>query len=921
MKTNYYQQSAEQTIAELRSHRYGLTNPEANRRLQQNGGNLLPYGPPHTPAHDLFAQASTWGFAVLIIGIGLSLWQQDAKLALLFMILAVLVTFAGAWRERHVGALLHNLDALLPRKATVRRNDIDKVIDAHELVVGDILLIEPGTDVAADVRLIEAKSLLIDDSVLHSGHALARKFSHVLTTLTPLNKRHNLAFTGTTVVSGAGVGVVVATGAQTELGRLLGLSRATTPKQSLFQSRLARQSTYVGFVITALAVGLISIGLISDVSLRLSQTWALALAAALAPIGILISTSVVFATSSNRAKRDGLRFQAPSAIDRLGKTDVALLDDLDFLVRPVPLARQFLVGKQIYSISGVGYDPNGSVFGRGKKPISPETVKDLRLFFEAAILSSQAKLLPPDGDQPDWHVIGASNAGALVTLAAKAGYQSDDIRAKHHLLQQFPYDHSRKISSSLYEYDHRLMAFVHGRAESVLAQTKQIWDGGHTRTCTVADKKRLGDYLVQQATLGNHVVALAYRTFTAKQKTDTIEVTDTEQNLTLLGFVAIGRPIKLEVPEAIHTLLRDGVATSIFTDHTPEIASIIAKQIGLGKTVTISNPDLSQLDDNQLFEQLSLGGTVFSHITAENRLRIVDVMQRAGRCVLITGRSLRDVPAMHHAAVSLATSSAHSYVRDEADIILATGNLRTLTRGLNRSRHIVTNTANIIQGAFTDNLALVLLVLASIGLYASQHIPLALPPIMILALLALLQPLLASSLDTDALDSRPSTTALDSIGSRVFLGLIAALLGITSFLFFFVRNGLSPDYIDYASNLYLQAATVTLASLTVFSWINILFIRANHTRNLSSPKLWQNHNIFWALGISLLLLGNIVYNPVLQNVFDTRALNINDWLSIITISMLYAGIRWIVRTERKRSRRAVVELHQNIHGPNSALKI
>jgi magnesium-transporting ATPase (P-type) len=269
----------------------------------------------------------------------------------------------------------------------------------------------------------------------------------------------------------------------------------------------------------------------------------------------------------------------------------------------------------------------------------------------------------------------------------------------------------------------------------------------------------------------------------------------------------------------------------------------------------------------------------------------------------------------------MASVSAPGFIQDEADIVLLDASLHSFTRILNRCRHTITNVGNVIQGAFTDNLAVLLLAAIGAGLFAWRHIPLAITPLMALAVLVLLQPLLASALDTDTLDARPSSTSLDSRPSQVFLALIAALLGLGGFLTFFALQGLSPNYIDSASELYLQATTVVVASLALFQWINLLFIRANHTKSLASPKLWRNHNVFWTLAISLLVLGNVIYNPIMQNFLGTQALGLDDWLIVITLAILYGAIRWFVRSERKHSRRAIVELHQAVHGTRAEPKI
>lgn len=919
-RLNYYQQTAEEVIADLRSHRYGLTNPEAQRRLEQNGGNLLPFGAPHSPMYDVATQAKSWPVMLLLVATAISLWQQNDKLAFVLLVVAASLSFVGAWREQHIGALLHNLDQRLPRRATVRRNGIDTVIDAEYVVVGDLLVLDPGAVLAADARLIEADKLLVDESLLHGSDVHAHKFVHPLSGQVPLQARDNQVFAGTTVTNGSGLAVVTATGAQTEVGRLLSLAQATRQKRSRFQSRITDRNSRLSIGIALLAIAIITVATLDDWSLHQSQTTLLTLLVAASPIGALLSMSLVASLGGNRAKRSGVQFRAPSAIDRLGEVDVALIDDSDFIVNNTPTVRELLVGKQAYPVSGDGYSPTGHIAGRTKKPLGAKTIKELRLLFEAALLSTEAKLLPPDADHNSWHGVGPSDDRLLVTLAARAGFVADTVRATHPLVRRFPYDHQRKLGSALFDYDHRRFAFAHGDASAVLAACTSIWESGHTRKITKADQARLDEYIDTQTKFGNHVVALAYRKFTAKQA-ESLSPQDTEQALTLLGLVAIGRPALPETPQAILTLVNDAVACSLFSHQPPATALAIAAQAGLQKPSLITSAELRELADSQLLELIRQGGAVLSNVTGEDRLRMVDVAQRSGHHVLVTGRSLKAVPAMHHAHVSLVSTNAPAVVREEADAVLLEGTLHALTRSLNRSRHLITNANNIWQGAFTDGLALVLLTLLGVGLYSWHHLPLAVTPLAVVALLVLLQPLLASALDTDNLDARPARSSLDGIGAQVFLAATAALLALASFLLYFISQGLSPDYIDSASTLYFHAVTVSLASLAIFQWINLLFIRANHTKRFTSPKLWQNRNVWWTLGLSLLVLGNVIYNPLLQRLLDTQALTVSDWLIVAVMSLAYGGIRWVVRHERKHSRHAIVELHQQVHGKHAAPRI
>lgn len=924
-RLNYYQMTGDEVVAELRSHRYGLTNPEAARRYAEHGGNFLPADPPQSPLIDLLTQSRNWLVGLLLLGAALAWWSHASGLAIGFLIVTGLLVVVSAWRERHTGALLHNSEQLLPAKVLIRRNNLDQTIETHRLVIGDVVVLQAGDKVPADLRLLEASNLHADDTELLGGTGPVHKYAHAISATLPVNHRHNLVLAGSTITSGTGIGIVIAVGVHTELGRTLSLAQAATNKSSLFQIKLLQQRRWLWPVAGSLLIAIALVGWRAELSSSVTLAVVAAICAALVPVGLVIAASHMFATVKHQSRRS-LDFQSPSAADRFGTVDALLIDEYPFLLASEPVAQTLYIGKRTFTASGSGYNPKGGVLlsSRGK-PLSQKLLGELDLFFEAAILTNHAQLLPPDAEHADWHATGRPDDAALVAVAGKAGHISQEVRATHQLLRQFPYDQHRQRSSVVAEYNHRHLVLVQGAASGVLDQAERVWDSGHTRKLSAADRKRLQAVIDDQSTQGHHCVALAYRQL--PKATDTAELTpeDTEQNLTLLGLVAIAKPVSQSAVTAIAAFKQAGVAVSLMSTQPASVAQAIARQIELvsvdAPAVVIGSHELAGLADNQLHDLLLAGGVVWHHLSADDRLRLINIAEESGHPIAISGHSLDDVPGLKHATVGFTAHTSQSVVRDEANLVLITDNLSALSRGINRSRALSHNLGTAARTTITSQATQLILVVLGFVLLISQHIPLMLSAAAILLLNIVFQALPLAALGHDTQRSRTTRPRSIALGSTLFLATVAAGLICANYLFFFVRAQLSPHYIDGASTLHHQAASVVLASLVLCHWITLFFTRAQHAKLLTSRWLWQNPRLFWAYLASFVLLLLAIYLPGLQNLFALEPLTFSDWLTVVLVGLLYAAVCGLSRREDKHGRHAIIALHHEVHGKDAGAKV
>ncbi|CAN5382116.1 cation-translocating P-type ATPase [soil metagenome] len=900
-RLGYYQLASDEVITELRSHPYGLTTPEAKRRLEQNGINIIRAAEPRNKR--LHPVVQPWLLGLLAVGIASAWYTDEQWLAATLTLMALLSILSDAWREHSRDTLEYNIHQLLPARATIRRSDMAQVIDTTELVVGDIIELEAGMQLPADVRILQTDKLLIDDSVIFA-HGSNYKFAHAIDGVLPLAQRHNLAFTGTSVLSGSGKAIVTATGTQTELGRILVQANATQPKSSLFHSNFYRITQRFAWIAIGLLVILGIVVAATALEIKDGATYGLAIAISLLPVGASLAMIRMFATFSRRARAQGLTTGSNSVADRLGSIDTLLLDEADIIVERTAVATEFVVGRSQYRSTGTQLAPNGELLTQAGKPITKKTLNELEFFFHALALSTQARLLPPDESHTKWHSAGPAAEGALVALAAQAGVNADELRQKHPQLGHHTYDYSRQLASTIHRYGSRQIVFVHGATHTVTARATHVWEAGHTRKITAADRAKFEKYHLTQTSIGNHVVAVAYQQLSKNIDVTSLDAASAEKDLIILGLVSVGQPIKHVAILALQAAQAAGIKTSFISGRSATATSGALLQLGIPNANPVSGQDLLQLDDDQILQLLAAGDTVFTHLAPEQRLRLIDIAERNGRHAAVSGSGLADIPALRHATIALCTADANPTLSGEVDIVLSSGNLHSFTNALGQSREISAHIRGVIRGTIADHSIQLWLVLISLGFYLSDRIPLATTATLLL-MATLLHSVALTTFGQNAATRHesPSSPPRSSIVDVGF-GLLGGLLICMNFVYFFIRTDQASNYIDSSSNLYLQAATLGFVTLVLCMWANLFFAQADHTPHLFRQQL-RNKTLLLVFGLTMATILAAVYSETIQKIVGTRALTIVDWLYALFAALIYFAIRMLSYTEHRRVRGTV----------------
>ena len=923
-RLNYYRQSVDKVLSELKTKPSGLTTAEASKRLISLGSNTL-----HTVKHEsaittLLRQFKNLLVLMLLLSATFSLYLKDAKTATILLIIAGLNTAVGFFQEHKAENLMKGLEQLLVPQAKVMRAGKVQQINSTELVIGDIVYIESGDSVPADLRIIYEQELATNDFALTGESNPSRKFVHAITDTVPLGNRHNLLFMGTTVATGTGYGVVIGTGMQSELGRIASLSQATHTEPSPLQKEMNHLALRIAQGTAVLALALTLIALKSSLSLHDSILFGIGIGAAMIPTALIAEVNITLAQAAARLAKAKALVKKLAAVETLGSTNYILTDKTGTLTKNEMTVEQILIGRTIYKTTGTGYEANGQIVTEHGKPLSSKNLKELELFFSTGALASNAKVDPPDAEHANWYVVGDPTEGALITLARKAGLDLDALNADNDEVKEFQFDSARKLLSSVRVHNGQKIMFTKGAPESVLGRSNTLWDHGHIRKLTAADHKHFNEYNQQQAASARRNLAFAYRLLPENADLKPLMMETAEQNLTFLGLVSMVDPLREAVPAAMKIAAGAHIKVSIITGDFPATAKAIALRANLGKEITvILGEELVGLADSQILQLVQHGGAVFSRVAPEDKLRIVEIVKNSGHVVAVTGDGINDAPALKRADIGVAMGKTGTDVaKNAAEIILLDDSFTTLVGAIEQGRLTYQNIRKAARCVMTANAGELFTVLLGLVAVAIFHLAPAISPIQILAIDIIAQMLPITALGWDTPISRlmkepPRNLREHIINKNAVLGFIgfgalAAVLSYGNFLYYFIRHNLSPQYIATDTPSYLQATTLTWLTLILCLNIYLLFERADTHESFFTSYLWSNKKLLAAFVGSFLLIANIIYNPWVAPYFSTGPLDITDWLSAIAAASLYFVFRIVQRHTRKHSRRAVVKLHHEV---------
>jgi len=838
----------------------GLTMAEARARLERDGANRL-VSKPQRRAWHLFIDQFKNLLIIILLGAAVLAWAIgdliDAFVILGVVIFNALLGFRQEYRAEQAVAALKRM---LAQHATVRRDGVAIEVSRFDLVQGDVVLLDAGSKVPADGRIIVAQGLEIDESTLTGESVPAGKTIEVLDDVsTPLADRANMVYMNTIVTRGRAELTVTATGMTTEMGRLATMLtedvEPPTPLQVQLDSLGKRLAVIAGVVVLAIMAA----------GLWRGEPWvqivltSIALAVAAIPEGLPAVVTVTLAVGMHRMARRGAILKRLAATETLGCATVICADKTGTLTMNQMTARSLFFRGQRFKVSGKGYGKAGTIEAEDGDNPSLE-LRELLLPF---CLCNDAKLR-------DDSVIGDPTEGALLVLAAKSGLSIDQERAHSSRIAEIPFDSKHKFMASFHHDGSRIRIYVKGAPEVLLDRCNTLLTAQGSSPLTKDERSTLLDQGEIMARDSLRVLAVASATLPADVFDPRGDLLEHVQNLTFVGLAGLLDPPRPETREAIALCAQAGIQVKMITGDHKTTASAVAEMLGItGGAVT--GTEIDAMSDAALSEKIESTG-VFARVAPEHKVRLVDALQRCGHVVAMTGDGVNDAPAVQHAHMGIAMGATGTDVTKEAaDMVLMDDNFATIVRAVREGRTIFDNIGKFVRFQLSTNIGAML----TVGIAPILGMPLPFTAIQILWVNIIMDGPPAIALGVDP--TRPGIMNEPPRGITEQLlnwRLLVRLAGLGTIM---TLGTLGVLYYALGTGTALHATTLAFTTFVLFQVFNVFNARSGSGSAFTS-YLFTNRNLWLALVAVLSLQVAAVHWPPAQTVFTTTALSPGDWL-------------------------------------------
>jgi magnesium-transporting ATPase (P-type) len=891
---------AEKAYDVVGSSRKGLSQAEADKRLEEYGENVLTAKKPK-PMWMRFAAHLLNMFAILLwVATVLAFASDQAALGVAVIIVILVNAIFAFVQEYRAEKAIEALRNMLPPKAKVIRDGQRHEIDARALVPGDLMVIEEGDLISADARLVYSAELRVDNSAL-TGEVdpVIRRADVVCVDPPSITDVESFIFTGSTAVLGAGRGVVYATGMRTEFGKIAGLTQGVAERLSPLQKNIGRLSRLISIIAVSLGIFFFAISKIFvGMETLAAVVFAIGIIVANVPEGLLPTLTMALSVAAQRMAKRNVLVKKLSSVETLGSTTVICTDKTGTLTANQMTVREVWLPGLNVEVEGVGYAPTGS-FTLDGKSVTGDAKTRLDDCLAAAVLCNNARLRPPAEDADVWTILGDPTEAAMLVSAAKAGFDIEDLEAERPRRFEFPFDSSRKRMTVVCDVSGKLVAYVKGAPKETIELCTHIRTADGIRPITDADKAEAfaaNDRLASEAL---RVIAVAERPVARGE--DAQDMAAMEAGLTLLGLEAMQDPPRPEVIGAVAECHTAGIRIIMITGDYGLTAEAIARKIGI-----ITRPDarvitgamLDEMKEGDL-EEAFKGEVVFARVVPEHKMLIAQTLQSMNEVVAMTGDGVNDAPALKAADIGIAMGKAGTDVaREAADMILTDDNFASIVHAVEEGRAIFDNIRRFLTYFQTSNVAEMVPFLGMI--FLGIPLPLTLLQVLTIDLLTDQVPALALGLEhpepgvMERPPKRPGEPILTGgmlVKAYLFLGPIAAAIGMFGFFYMYASHGWQwPDFASMASfgqmpdpatgasatGVYMAATTMTLTGI-VMAQVGNGFAMRTHRQSILAVGFFTNKLRWWGLGAELLGLAALMYVPVLQRIFSTAPLTWQEW--------------------------------------------
>lgn len=869
----YYTFSGTQIQKRLKTRKEGLTEKEVTERSVEYGKNRLPE-PPRTPWFILFVrQFKSAMIYILLIAAGISFLLGELIDMSVILAAVGINIILGFIQEGKAQRALEQLRKVITLSAVVVRNGQQKMILAEKLVPGDIVCIAAGDKVPGDIRFLEVKDLEINEAAL-TGESLPMKKS--VDTLDPgvvLAERTNMAYTGTIVTKGSGIGIVTAIGIETEIGKIAALLKKTKESLTPLQKKLDRFSKTLAIIVVVLSIIIVMMGLIRGVSFFGIFATSVALAVAAIPEGMIIAVTVVLAIGMQRILKEQGLVQKLVAAETLGSTTVICTDKTGTLTSGE---------MQVVKLITWEHDFIGEPKQIRNDFLDESKLEDYLFSLKIGVVSNDAFIANPEDEVHEWEVVGNLTERALLLAGIQAGFDPKDLNKQYPRLDSIPFDSATKYMATLHKStDGKNILLVKGAPEKILAMSSKIQIGGKVQVLDKNHQKQLEEKFLKLSKEGLRVMAIAHKEVSSQFNTIGSLTDDKNGDFIFLSFIGIKDALRPTSKETIRLCQRAGIKIVMITGDNKYTAQTIAKEVGLqaAQKNILEGSELVKLSDEQLKKKVK-DITVYARVSPHDKLRIVEAWQANGEIVAMTGDGINDSPAIKKADIGVSLGSGTDVTKETADLIILDNDFKTIVVAVEEGRGIFDNIRKVVLYLLSDSFSGVVLIAGA--LVMGIPLPLAAAQILWINLITDGFPSLALTVEPKEKENmfeppmKPDEPILNK-ESKLITIVISIVTGMSSLLLFywFWKN---TDSIELAR-------TVVFATLGVITLIYVFSIRSLR-KSIFSQNPFSNVYLIIAViaGLSLQILA--IYAPFMQYFLKTVPLNISQWAIVLSVSVL-----------------------------------
>ncbi|WP_371381378.1 cation-translocating P-type ATPase [Sporomusa aerivorans] len=887
MKKTWYQLNTKTVLNELNSDSgRGLSADEVTIRLKQYGYNELEEKPRDTLWKKFLSQFKDFLVFILLAASVISLAVGEVADSLVIIAIVLLNALLGVYQESKAEKALDALKKMsAPTSKVIRDGEVNTVF-SRDLVPGDIILLEAGDYIPADVRMLDSYNLKVQEASLTGESVPVEKKCAEIDGETSLADRHNLGFMSTVVTYGRGKAIVVGTAMNTEIGKIAEMLQTVEEDRTPLQKKLEEFGKGLGVACLAVCAIIFVLGLwegyhdgvltFGEVQLMLMTSISLAVAAI--PEGLPTVVTIVLALGMQRMAKKNSIMKKLHAVETLGSISVICSDKTGTLTQNQMTVVQIYTPVKHFAVTGEGYNPAGG-FTHNEQPVELAAEPELALLLTGSVLCNDARLKSSE-DAKNWSIIGDPTEGALIVAGCKGGYTDQQLKAHFPRIEELPFDSDRKMMTTLHAFNGQLRTFTKGAPDILLSRCGSIVTGDSARPLTDQDKAAIQAANREMAARALRVLAVAYRDYSSKP--DMTNAADIENNLVFVGLLGMIDPPRLEAKAAVELCKGAGIRPVMITGDHPDTAYAIAKELGIVTNTkeVLTGKDFDSLSPAALKQAVETA-SVFARVSPEHKVAIVETLRSNRHIVAMTGDGVNDAPALKKADIGVAMGITGTDVTKEtADMVVSDDNFATIVSAVEEGRVIYTNIKKFVYFLLSCNASEVLVIFFAI-LFGW---PIPLLPIQLLwvNLVTDAFPALALGVEKkepNVMRLKPRNPAEPLLGKnlKIMIGVQSAAIAVTVLGAF-----------QYALTTYNRDLDIarTFAFVTLIT-TQIICAYAARSEHYSSFTLGFFSNKFLNAGVllsfALLLLS--VYGP-LHLVFKTIEPGVQEWIFLLAMAPL-----------------------------------